>query len=63
MGRRYTKRELLAAFGYPCYAQLAEAAGVPEYEHAPSSVDVGNCMNVASVGIALLVAMACTRLK
>lgn len=60
LNRWLTNKELLAAMGAPVYPQLAMAAGVPLMEVAPGADAwhmLGNMMHIASVGVAMFVAM------
>jgi len=62
--RWLTTKEQLAAMGVPVYPILAAAARVPLVHVSPgpeAKLMLGNMMHIASVGIALLVAMACGR--
>ena len=62
--RWLTTKEQLAAMGVPVYPSLAAAAQVPLVAVSPgpeAKLMLGNMMHIASVGTALLVAMACAR--
>ncbi len=61
LDRWLTRRELLAAFGYPVYQDLADASGTFLWGCSPTPKQMGDAMHVASVGIAQLVALVCTR--
>jgi hypothetical protein len=59
--RWLTNKELLAAMGVPVYEHLARSAGVALVEVAPGPDAwhmLGNMMHIASVGSAMLVALA-----
>ena len=64
LGRWLTMKEQLAAMGVPVYPSLAAAAQVPLVPVSPGAeakLMLGNMMHIASVGTALLVAMACAQ--
>jgi hypothetical protein len=64
LNRWLTNKELLAAMGVPVYRQLAAAAGVALVEVSPGPDAwhmLGNTMHVASVGMAMFVALASAR--
>lgn len=64
LGRWLTTKEQLAAMGVPVYSSLAVAAQVPLVPVSPgpeAKLMLGNMMHIASVGTALLVAMACAQ--
>ena len=64
LSRWLTTKEQLAAMGVPVYTSLAIAAGVPVVPVTPgpeAKLMLGNMMHIASVGVAMLVALSCVR--
>jgi hypothetical protein len=65
--RMVTGKERLAAMGFPSFPHLAAAAGVVQLaaDLSPSEATraCGNAMHLASVGLMLLVLLACTSPK
>ena len=53
--------ELAAASGFPVFAELATAAGMPRDTSLYSTSQLGNGMHVATVGSVFMVAMACLK--
>jgi hypothetical protein len=65
LGRLVTPSELFAAHGFPTYPCLSAALGLPMVELPRSDPKyalraLGSSMHVASIGVVLLVALACT---
>lgn len=63
--RWLTVREVGALMGFPTYPQLAEAAGVPQWDFRCISAArraFGNAMHVGSIGVMLVLVLTCVRI-